>query len=470
MMLSSRIAIVKEHAMGTVKNITKGNIYKNYLRYATPLILSSVLASLYSTVDAVIAGKFISEHALGAISSTSSFDILFQSFFNGFSCGFALYIAQLFGKGDYASIKRNVVNMVTFVAALSAAVSLLAILFRGTILDYLNIDPLLRKDAELYFVIYTSSYLIAFVNMVLLHTLHALGITSFSLLTSVVSAMINIAGNLVAVLVLDWGVAGLALSTVLSLLSVTGIYLYVLAKAFRDLKSETVSYRFRLAVVKESLSYTLPIAVQKLAFHATGIFFAPALNGLGAAATTGYSVMTRMYNLCGQSFWNMCSAVDCHTAQAVGTGNVPKIRRGLVAGLWMNVAALTPFVLLFTLFAEPIALLFFPADYHGLALEYAVRFFEVYAVFLYVNMIGHLMHSYMRSIGRVTTVLWVTLFGSFVRVAATLLLIPVLHMDGVYLGLVLSWAADGALSVLLYFSLYHSEEKLRKIVAQILHK
>ena len=122
--------------MGTVKNITEGNIYKNYLRYAAPLILSSVLASLYSTVDAVIAGKFISEHALGAISSTSSFDILFHSFFNGFSCGFALYVAQLFGRGDHAAIKRNVVNMVTFVAALSAAVSLLAILFRGTILDY----------------------------------------------------------------------------------------------------------------------------------------------------------------------------------------------------------------------------------------------------------------------------------------------------------------------------------------------
>ena len=68
--------------MRTVKNITEGNIYKNYLMYAAPLILSSVLVSLYSTVDAVIAGKFISEHALGAISATSSFDILFNSFFN----------------------------------------------------------------------------------------------------------------------------------------------------------------------------------------------------------------------------------------------------------------------------------------------------------------------------------------------------------------------------------------------------
>jgi Na+-driven multidrug efflux pump len=160
----------------------------------------------------------------------------------------------------------------------------------------------------------------------------------------------------------------------------------------------------------------------------------------------------------------MCAAVDCHTAQAVGMGNVQKVRRGLTVGLWMNIAALTPFVLLFTIFAEPLALIFFPDGYRGLALEYAVRFFEVYSIFLYVNMIGHLMHSYMRSIGRVTTVLWVTILGSFVRVVATLLLIPPMHMDGVYLGLVLSWAADGMLSVILYFSLYHKEEKLRKVI------
>jgi len=76
----------------------------------------------------------------------------------------------------------------------------------------------------------------------------------------------------------------------------------------------------------------------------------------------------------------------------------------------------------------------------------------------------------MRSIERVTTVLWITIFGSFVRVAATLLLIPLMHMDGVYLGLVLSWAADGILSVILYFSLYHKEEKLRKIIERAICK
>lgn len=456
--------------MRTVKNITQGNIYKNYLLFAAPLIFSSILGSLYSTVDAMIAGKFISEHALGAISATHPFDILFNSFFNGFTSGFSIYIAHLFGKKDYSGIKRNVVNMSIFVAVVSVIISILAIFFRATILDYLNIDPLLRKDAEIYFVIYTSSYLISFVNMILLRTLYALGTTSVSLLVSVMSAVVNIVGNLVTVLVFDWGIAGLAFSTVLSVIIATVIYLYMIAKAFRELRCEKASYRFSLALVKDSLSYTLPTAIQKMAFHATGILIAPSLNSLGADATTGYSVMSRMYNFCGQSFWNMSSAVDCHTAQAAGSGNISKVRRGLFAGLWMNIAATTPFVLLFAIFAKPIASIFFPSGYQGPALEYAVRFFEIFFVFLYVNMIGHLMHSYMRSIGRVTTVFWITVFGSSVQVAVTLLLVPFFKMDGVYLGLVSAWVADGTLSVILYFALYHSKEKLQKILDSIFHK
>ena len=298
----------------------------------------------------------------------------------------------------------------------------------------------------------------------------ALGVTFFSIYVATASAFLNIGGNLLTVLVFDMGVAGLAFSTLFSVCATTVIYVVMLARAFRELPSEKVSYRFKLRYVTSSLSYTIPAAIQKLAFHATGFFIAPTINGLGADATTGYSVMTRMYNLCAQSFWNMSSAVDCYTAQCVGAGETKKLRKGLWAGLWMNTAALTPFVLAFVLFAEPIASVFFPAGYVGLAFTYAVRFFRVYAVFLYINMIGHLMHSYMRSIGQVYTVLWVTLVGSAACVVVTLLLTPLFGMDGVYLGRVLSWTVDGALSVVLYFALYHGEKRIGEVVRKLREK
>ena len=453
--------------MRMTKNITEGNIYKNYLLYAFPLIITSLLSSLYSTIDAVIAGKFISEHALGAISATNSFDILFQSFFNGFACGFSVYIAQLFGKGKFASIKRDVIGMIGFISVISIIVSVSAIIFRTPIMEYLKIDAVLKKDAEIYFMIYTAGYIFMFVNMILLRTLYALGTTSFSVFVSMASALTNIGGNLLVVLVFDMGVAGLAITTLFSIFSTTVAYVIMLAKACRELKCEKEPYCFSFKCIKTSLSYTLPAAIQKLSFHATGFFVAPAINGLGPDATTGYAVMNRMYNICAQSFWNMCSAVDCHTAQSAGEGDCKKIRHGLFAGFWMNIAALSPFVLIFIFFAKPLASIFFPSGYTGLAFTYAVRFFEVYALFLYTNMIGHLMHSYMRSIGCVNTVLVITLFGSAVKIAATLLLVPHFQMDGVYIGQALSWVADGTLSVILYLALYHRKQDIQKIIQKL---
>ena len=151
--------------------MTEGNIYKNFLAFSIPLILSSLLSQAYTTIDAMIAGKFISEHALGAISATGSYELVFQSLFNGFAAGFGIYIAQSFGKGDFASIKRDTVNMGTFIAILSLAISVLSIIFCDPIMTYLKVDPILRADAEIYFIIYTAGYVLLYLNLVLLQIL-----------------------------------------------------------------------------------------------------------------------------------------------------------------------------------------------------------------------------------------------------------------------------------------------------------
>lgn len=76
----------------------------------------------------------------------------------------------------------------------------------------------------------------------------------------------------------------------------------------------------------------------------------------------------------------------------------------------------------------------------------------------------------MRSIGCVRTVLWITLFGSAIKIIATLLLVPRFQMDDVYLGQALSWVADGALTLLLYFALYHTMPQLQKSFVKSTHE
>lgn len=453
--------------MKLTKNMTEGNIYKNYLYFCIPLILSSLLSQAYSTIDAVIAGKFISENALGAISATGSYDLLLKSLFDGFAAGFGIYIAQQFGKGDFATVKRDIVSNGVFVSTLSLIISLLSVLFRNPIMDYLKVDPILRADAEVYFVIYTMGYALSYLNLLLLQALYALGITSFSLYVSFIAAVLKIAGNLLSVLVFDLGVAGLAFFSVVSNATVTVCYVMMLRKAFRELQSEKKTYRFSFSCVKNSLKYALPAAIQQVAFHGIGMLIAPSVNALGAAATTGYDVSIRIYNLGTVSLWGVTNAFTCYTAQCVGRGDHKKIPGGLKVGVILNCLMLLPFILALGIFARPVTSVFFPAGFVGDAYQYAVRYAAVYLPFVYIQLVGHILHSYMRSLGSVNTVLGITLFGSMIRVVATVWLVPGMHIEGAFLGQIISWAADAIVSVIIVLCLYRTQDQLERIVGRV---
>ena len=86
---------------------------------------------------------------------------------------------------------------------------------------------------------------------------------------------------------------------------------------------------------------------------------------------------------------------------------------------------------------------------------------------LFIQLVEHIIHSYLRSLGRVSVVLGITLFGSAVRVAATLLLIPVMYLDGAFLGQILSWGADTAVSVFLFLGFYRTEAQLERVIASL---
>lgn len=453
--------------MKLTKNITEGNIYRSFLMYAIPLLISSLLSQAYSTIDAVIAGKFISENALGAISATGSYDLLLYSLFNGFAAGFGIYIAQQFGKGDFAAVKRDVVSNGVFVVALTLIVSTGSVLRRDPILDYLKVDPLLRGDAETYFVIYTMGYVLPYVNMLLVQALYALGCTSFSLYVSFIAAAFKIGGNLLAVLVFEMGVGGLAVVSVLSNGAATVCYLILLRKAFRELKSEKTAFGLRFSSIRHSLRYALPAAVQQVSFHGVGMLIAPSVNGLSAAATTGYNVSNRVYNLATVSLWSVTNAFTCYTAQCIGKGDARKIPAGLKAGFILNILALLPFVLGMVIFAEPVTSVFFPDGFVGDAYQYALRYTAFYLPFVYIQLIGHILHAYMRSLGAVSTVLGITVFCSAIRVISTILLVPIMHIEGAYWGQIISWAADAVVSIVIVYCFYRTQAHLKRIIDRI---
>ena len=144
------------------------------------------------------------------------------------------------------------------------------------------------------------------------------------------------------------------------------------------------------------------------------------------------------------------------------------IRRGVRIGFWMNCAIVLPFVVTIVILARPLVALFFPEGYAGEALEYAVRYAIVFFPLVYVQLVGHFFHTYLRSLGRVSIVLWITLVGSITRVVGALLLVPLIGLDGAFTAQVLSWAVDAAICIWIYATRYRSSEHLLRVITKAL--
>ena len=126
-----------------------------------------------------------------------------------------------------------------------------------------------------------------------------------------------------------------------------------------------------------------------------------------------------------------------------------------------------PFVLIPAIFAEPVTSIFFTSGFSGDAFGYAVRYAAIYLPFVYVQLVGHMLHSYMRCLGSVSTVLGITLVCSAVRVISTVLLVPVIHIEGAYLGQIISWALDAVISIVIVLGWFRTQDQLKTIVTRV---
>ena len=91
-----------------MKKLTEGNIWKTFILFAIPMVLSGLLSQAYTMIDTMIAGHYLGEEGLAAVGATSSLITFISNLFAGYLVGFGMYLARLFGEGNYEKIRRRV--------------------------------------------------------------------------------------------------------------------------------------------------------------------------------------------------------------------------------------------------------------------------------------------------------------------------------------------------------------------------
>ena len=433
-----------------MKDLTQGNVYKTFFLFALPLVFAGFLLQAYNLVDTVIAGRFLGEAGLAALGATSELIILTASTFWGINAGLGVYTAALFGAQKYEELKNNLYTTFLILFGSMLTIGILLVLFREPLFDFLRVDDSIRAEAAKYFTVYILGLALIVTNDFGLCTLNALGASDFPFKMSLLSMVLNIGGNLLSVAVFDFGVLGLAISSVTAALIVDVFYFFKVRKCLSELGVGGLPFRPSLPHLKHSGIYALPPGFQQIVMYISSFFILPLINGVGDSASAAYIVILQLYSVVAEVYQNSSKTLSNYVAQATGAGKTHLYTKGIRAGLLQAILFALPLVVLFAIFPRFFAGLFFPQGFTGEAVEYTVLFLTVCLPFVLINTVNNLFHSYFRGVADAKLLLLTTAFGSFSRLALTYLMIDK-GMTGVFLGWAGSWILEAILNGCLYF-------------------
>ena len=202
--------------------------------------------------------------------------------------------------------------------------------------------------------------------------------------------------------------------------------------------------------------------MQQMIMYLSSVIISPPINALGPAATTGYAVAYKMFDIPTNVYLVSSKTVAVFSAQSIGSKKYEGIQKGLFVGSLQSFALSMPFILLCIFGARPIASIFFETGYSGEAFDYAVTFGLYFLPFIVFNVINNVAHNFFRGMKLMKMLIISTAIGSVSKLVLILALIPSLSMTGVFLGWILSWIIECLFCIVYYIVKLGTKEKIVK--------
>lgn len=313
-----------------VRDLTNGSPMKLILGFMLPLLLGMLFQQLYNMVDTIIVGRCLGIDALAGVGSTGSINFLVIGFVMGLCTGFAIPVAQQFGAKNIDALKKYVANTIWTAIFFAVILTAATCVFCSKILRLMNTPDNVFSEAYNYiFVIFLGIPATLLYNT-LSGFIRSLGDSKTPLVFLVISSLLNVALDILMIVVFKMGVSGAAWATVISQL-VSGILcLIYIVKRFEILHLKRGDLRFDLYYIGKLCAAGVPMGLQYSITAVGAIIVQYAINSLNstasmAAVTAGIKV--NQFMCC--PFDAMGSTMATFGGQNIGAGKPERVKKGL---------------------------------------------------------------------------------------------------------------------------------------------
>ena len=315
--------------MKSANDLTQGVIWKQLVKYSLPLIATSVMQSLYSLFDILIAGRFLGSAGISGINNSSQVLGIVNTVVIGLSMGGTILIGRLFGQGEKSKMQNASNTFINSFFIMGIIMSVVLYFVSPMIITLMKTPA--YNEAVSYFKVCAIGVFFTFCYNALSGVMRAVGNSKMPMYCIFVSTTVNIVLDIIFMGVIKLGTAGAALATGISFIVVTyTINTYGVAASagsaismkLRDIPFLVVSTMSNAAsaMIAQNLGAGLYERSEKIMYTAMGMtlgitsvliiimeIFAPYLAGVFTEDTEAiyYAVLNIRIEVIGQLFYSV---------------------------------------------------------------------------------------------------------------------------------------------------------------------
>lgn len=299
------------------------------VRFALPLLIGNLLQQFYNVTDSVIVGQFLGKEALAAVSASFFIYYFIISFVIGVGSGTSVVISQLFGAKQYEKVQLAFSSFFIFMLVGGVILSIAGIIFAEPVFRLTNTPEEVIPQAVAYFRIYIGGTFLFVTFNSIISILRGVGESVRPMIFILITTVLNIALDLLFILVFEWGIEGAARATVIS----QGIGMCV-ALAYVNNTHPLLSIKkrdmlFDAKLFKESLKIGLPTSVQQCAIALGLIALLGIVNSFGTNTLTAYGAAGKIDTIFTQAILTLSGALAAFCGQNIGAGRLDRVKKGL---------------------------------------------------------------------------------------------------------------------------------------------
>ncbi len=311
-------------------SITEGNLLKNIIMFAVPVVLTGVLQLFLTSADNLVIGQFCGADSVAAIGTAGPLISLVIELMIGLSTGASVCTAQATGSKNKKEV-HEVVHT-AMVIALVGGIILGAVGFFGAkqALVWMSVDdPNVLDAASTYLRIYFLGLPFMLFYNYGAGILRSTGDTKRPLYYLCISGAVNIALNLFFVLACQWHIGGVATATVISQ-GVSAVLMAVrLMRDKGDIRLEWKKLRVYPAKLKKILLIGVPASLQGLVFCLSNVVVQSSINSLGPAVMAGHAAAGNFEAFVYNSMTGFYQSAVTFTAQHMGAKKVKRMEKAV---------------------------------------------------------------------------------------------------------------------------------------------